>query len=328
MPALVSILIPCFNCAPWVHRSLETAIGQTWQNKEVIVLDDGSTDNSLEIIRRYKDKVFIATQSNGGQNVSRNHLTQLSRGEWLVYLDADDELALDSVERKMAQTADADAVYGTIEVASFLEQKKTRFSIQRAEQFEDAISAALQWKFPNTSAFLFRKSAIVDAGPWNPAIRNCTDYDMYFKLLLKGKCFRAAPDSVSLYRQWSVINQAVYQDIARRTRTALDLKWRVAKELESAGQFTTARKESFANAAFRGIRQLWQINTGESRQEHERLIAWDPGFHPKASSKSYDMAYRLGGFAFAEHIAKIVRRLNPVKKPQPGVDPQSGLPYV
>jgi hypothetical protein len=324
---LVSILIPCFNGAPWLHRSIETALAQTWPNKEIVVLDDGSTDNSLEIIRRYESQVRVATQANGGQNVSRNHLTELSRGEWLVYLDADDELFPDSVEKKMAYADHADAIYGAHEVATFVGTEKTRFTILPAIEFEDAVSAAFVWGFPNTSAFMFRKSALLEAGGWNTAIKNCTDYDLYFRLLLKGKRFRAANDSMSLYRQWSM-NQAVYQDPLRKSRTRLQLIWSAAKELEATGRLTTTRKDAFERAAFGVTRTIAQFNREEAVRQHAQLTAWDPGFRPHDCSRSYRLAYRLGGFEFAEKFAAFGRALNPVKKPQPGIDPQSGLPYV
>src|SRR4051812_8952301 len=112
----VSILIPCHNADAWVHRSIETAIYQTWPKKEVIVLDDGSTDRSLEIIRQYEHTVRVERQNNLGQNAARNRLTNLSTGEWLVYLDADDELSPDCVEQKMVHSGTADAVYGAHEV--------------------------------------------------------------------------------------------------------------------------------------------------------------------------------------------------------------------
>src|SRR5438034_12945 len=121
---LVSILIPCFNARLWVGQAIESALAQTWTNKEIIVLDDGSTDGSLEVIRRYTNRIQIATQPNGGQNVARNHLTRLSRGDWLLFLDADDELAPDNVAKKIQISAGAAAVYGSIDIATFKDGKK------------------------------------------------------------------------------------------------------------------------------------------------------------------------------------------------------------
>ena len=293
----------------------------------MIVLDDGSTDGSIDVIRKFAEEVRIERQVNRGQNNARNRLTELSRGEWLVYLDADDELAPDSVEKKIALADGADAIYGTIEVASFAGNEKTRTTIYPAPEVEDPIAAAFNWSLPNTSAFLFRKMGIIEAGGWNEEIKNCTDYDMYFRLLLKGKRFRAAPAARSLYRQWSSA-QAVYQDPLRKMRARLQLMWWVVKQLAAAARLTTGQKEAFEQAAFGVVRMIAQFNREEASQQYTQLLQWNPKFVPKTASPSFRMAWKLGGFDFAECLASAVRRLNPTKRSLPGVDPRSGLPYV
>ena len=327
MQSLVSILIPCFNCAPWVDRAIETALAQTWANKEVIVLDDGSTDGSIDVIRKFAKEVRIEKQINGGQNVSRNRLTELSRGDWLVYLDADDELATDSLEKKMAMSNGADAVYGTIEVASFAGVEKTRSTFYPAPSVKDPIVAAFNWAFPNTSAFLFRKDAIVKAGGWNTAIKNCTDYDMYFRLLLNDASFRPAPDAVSLYRQWS-LTQAVYESPLRKARGRLELMQSVAVHLANTGRLTEEREDAFEQATFGVARMIAQFDYREASRIHARLKEQNPGFFPKTASCLFQAAYRLLGFGFAERLAKTLRKVNPAAKTRQGIDPASGLPYV
>ena len=118
MPPLVSILIPVYNTRQWVGAAIDSALAQTWPDTEVVVLDDGSTDGSLDVVQAYAGRVRIHTQSNGGQNVSRNRLTEFSRGDWLIYLDADDELSADAVRLKIEAAGAADAVYGSMDVCS------------------------------------------------------------------------------------------------------------------------------------------------------------------------------------------------------------------
>jgi glycosyltransferase involved in cell wall biosynthesis len=101
MSHLVSILIPCFNAERWVGQSIESALEQTWTNKEIIVVDDGSTDGSLEIIKRFGDRIRWETRANGGSNRARNRLIDLARGEWLQYLDADDYLKPDKISSQL-----------------------------------------------------------------------------------------------------------------------------------------------------------------------------------------------------------------------------------
>ncbi len=84
---LISILIPCFKAERWIAQAIESALAQTWPEKEVIVVDDGSTDGSLEVIKSFGDRIRWETGPNRGGNAARNRLLELARGEWLQYLD-------------------------------------------------------------------------------------------------------------------------------------------------------------------------------------------------------------------------------------------------
>ena len=81
----VSILIPCYNAARWVGQAIDSAIGQTHPDKEVIVVDDGSTDGSLEIIKSFGNRIRWESGPNRGGNAARNRLLEMARGDWLQY---------------------------------------------------------------------------------------------------------------------------------------------------------------------------------------------------------------------------------------------------
>lgn len=325
--ARVSVLIPCYNCARWVHRSIESALAQTYPLDEIVVLDDGSTDGSIDIIRRYDGRVAIERQANAGQNRARQHLAEISRGEWLVFLDADDELAPDSVGNKIAAADGADAIYGSMEIACFVGKQKTRFSLSEAVDCDDFFVAAFGWRFPNTSAFMFRKRALLDVGGWTPTIRNCTDYDLYFRMLLAGMRFRRAPAAHSLYRQWSV-TQAVYEDALRRSRTRLQIVWSAARTLRERGEFDGCRRAAFYQTAFADLRTIARIDLGEASALLERIARWDPAVAPVGHSLAYRTAFRLAGFEAAERIAAAARPFRFVRPAETGVDPRSGLIYT
>lgn len=310
MPESVSILIPCFNCAPWVHRAIETALAQTWPEKEVIVLDDGSTDESLEIIRQYSAGVTLSAQPNRGQNAARNRLMELSRGRWLVFLDADDELDRDSVRRKMVCRSAADAVYGSMEVTAFDGRKRCDSYLVPAREHADLLGAAFQWRLPNTSAFLFKREAIEEAGYWNESLKNCTDYALYFKMLESGARFKAAPDALSLYRQWSP-KQAVNEDPLRRMCTRLEVMWSAVRSLEAACAMTPSRRRAFQNAALRVVRTMYTYDSYLAEREHNRLLSLKPDFRPSKGdfTKLYVLAYRALGFAVAERFAAAKRTM-------------------
>src|SRR5579871_1139663 len=89
---LVSIIIDNYNYGRFVQDALDSALGQTYPHKEVIVVDDGSTDDSRAVIRRYAGRVRTLFKKNGGQSSAFNAGLRLSRGEVICFLDADDTL--------------------------------------------------------------------------------------------------------------------------------------------------------------------------------------------------------------------------------------------
>lgn len=306
---LVSILIPAYNAREWVATAIESALAQTWENREIILLDDGSTDGSAQVINHFADRIVVKRTPNGGQNVARNRLTALSRGDWLVYLDADDELAVDSVERKMKHSSDADVVYGSMDVAEFRERDLVVSHKVVADDYPDPIVAAFRWKFPNTSACAFRREALRTAGGWDETVKNCTDYALYFPLLHRQARFKAAPDSWSIYRQWS-LTQAVNEDPLRRTTTRLSVMRVAAELLREGNELTREREQAFLDASLGVIRTIFAIDRPRALDEHRRLRQWNGRFRPSSGvfPARYRAAYRTIGFALTERLAALVRR--------------------
>jgi len=106
MKPLVSILIPAFNSQQWIGDTLRSALEQTWQRKEIVVVDDGSSDRTLEIARQFKSKSLrVATQINQGAAAARNKAYSLCQGDYIQWLDADDLLAPDKIEKQMTALA-------------------------------------------------------------------------------------------------------------------------------------------------------------------------------------------------------------------------------
>src|SRR5947208_2891018 len=102
MDALVSILIPAFNSEAWIAETIESALVQTWPRKEIIIVDDGSTDRTLAVAREFASKeVSVLTQPNQGAAAARNKAYSISQGKYIQWLDADDVLAPDKIARQM-----------------------------------------------------------------------------------------------------------------------------------------------------------------------------------------------------------------------------------
>jgi glycosyltransferase involved in cell wall biosynthesis len=99
---LVSILIPAYNAEKWIDETIRSALNQTWNKKEIIVIDDGSHDSTLEIAKRYESRsVKIVSQNNAGACAARNKALTLAQGDFIQWLDADDILASDKISKQL-----------------------------------------------------------------------------------------------------------------------------------------------------------------------------------------------------------------------------------
>ena len=98
---LISIVIPVYNVEAYLERCLDSVLAQTYQNLEIILVDDGSTDSSTQVVDRYAHKdsrVVVIHQTNGGLSNARNHGINVANGEYLTFIDSDDYVATDYVE--------------------------------------------------------------------------------------------------------------------------------------------------------------------------------------------------------------------------------------
>jgi glycosyltransferase involved in cell wall biosynthesis len=98
----VSIIIPLYNSEKYIAETINSALNQTWENKEIIIIDDGSTDKSLVIAKSYERvNVIVISQQNKGASAARNVGIKNSKGDFIQFLDADDLLSTDKIEAQM-----------------------------------------------------------------------------------------------------------------------------------------------------------------------------------------------------------------------------------
>ncbi|HTQ41032.1 MAG TPA: glycosyltransferase [Pirellulales bacterium] len=334
----VSILIPCFNAERWIGAAIASALDQSWSEKEVIVVDDGSTDGSLEIIHSFGDRIHCESGPNCGGNVARNRLLELASGDWLQYLDADDWLMADHVAQQMmvAQSNPrADVVYSPITMEYWPETELASESSQddrgtklkatgspKREVFpipepHDPWIQLIRWYLPQTGATLFRREAVVDVGQWKIDQPCCQEHELYFRLLAAGKIFTFNPCSGAVYRQWSqgtVCRRDPLQTFLRR----LEVVTSVEKCLAQRDALTKLRYRAISLTRMECARSLYHLDRSQAlalvqQQQLRRriLLADEPAFPPM-----YRLAFHLFGFRTAEFIADAVRRRRSNNKPR------------
>jgi glycosyltransferase involved in cell wall biosynthesis len=204
---LVSILIPCYNAAPWLAQTLESALAQTAPRCEIILVDDGSTDNSLGIARGFESRdVRVVTQPNRGASAARNHGLRLARGDYLQFLDADDLLAPDKIERQLAAArAGDDDVLLSAAWGRFLE------SPERADFRSNPLCADLTpvdflvlaletHNMMHPAAWLTPRRLADAAGPWNEQLSLNDDGEYFARVILAARRVQHCATARSFYR--------------------------------------------------------------------------------------------------------------------------------
>ena len=204
MSPLVSILIPCFNAEHWIAQAIESALAQTWPEKEIIVVDDGSTDGSLDVIRQFDGRIRWETGPNRGGNAARNRLLELARGEWLQYLDADDYLLPEKIARQVEFARvhpDCDVICSPTVGEKMVEWPSHRIEMVFPPPHDPWILLAL-WQLPQTGGPLWRRSALEKVGGWRIGQPCCQEHELYFRLL-EARCrFEFFDVCLAVYRDW------------------------------------------------------------------------------------------------------------------------------
>jgi glycosyltransferase involved in cell wall biosynthesis len=208
MKPLVSILIPAYNSERLLPQTLESALAQTWARKEVIIVDDGSRDGTLALARRYGGPaVKVVTQPNAGAPAARNTAFAHAQGDYIQWLDADDILAPDKIERQMAR---ADASGSALLTAAwgrfFFRTAKARFtsdSLWRDHPAVEWIRTRLHdnvWM--NPAVWLVSRRLTEAAGPWDTRLSSSGDDDGEYvcRVVAASSGVRFVPDARCYYR--------------------------------------------------------------------------------------------------------------------------------
>lgn len=202
-PPLVSVIIPAYNSARYLPEAIESVLAQTYPHVEAVVVNDGSTDQSGEVLREYQardPRVKVVNQPNAGLPSARNSGIQASSGQFLCYLDADDVIHPDKIQKQLDYLLahpDIDLVYSDYSRADenlqFLNDEVIR--IRQMPLREAYVYTNV---FPVMSPLL-RRSLADRVGGFDPALRAAEDWDYWVRCERAGR-FGYLPGQFSVYR--------------------------------------------------------------------------------------------------------------------------------
>ncbi len=317
MEKLVSVVMPCFNAERWIREAIDSCINQTYSNVEIVVIDDGSTDNSLEIIKSYGDRVRWKSVLNGGSNSARNKGFSISKGEYILFLDADDYILSERIEKQVEwlEKTGSDVVFSSVKSQKHLPNGTLVFGESSDERFylpgDDVIFSLLTGRrLAHTLSPIFTRDAVNNSGGWDVNVTCSQDRDFILSVALTGAKFSFLPGCYSVYRQYASerrVSSARKQDRIRSELLRTEKAERKLKQNKQSTEYGTAIAEAY-------FRTLLHYSDYSSRSTYLKVLSKirqaDPDYKPDFSILSIDSPlYKALNKAFGFWGASVIYKV-------------------
>jgi len=242
---LVSVVIPCYNAERWIARAVQSVHDQQNESIETIVIDDGSSDSTSDILHSLRNIRRRRTPNQGGCR-ARNLGLELAAGEFVLFLDADDYLDPGSIGEWVACAAEADLVFGP-----FAHQLGQRRIAGKCNPDHTAISVARQWlkgDYIPLCAVLWRASFVRRIGGWSDDLLRNQDGELAIRGLLNAARVRFSSRGCGVYVHHEIagVSKRSGPRVAASECSALDRLWSLA---QARGQ--DSLRDAFAAAFYR-----------------------------------------------------------------------------
>lgn len=302
MNNLVSIIIPCYNAEKWVGEAIDSALSQTYTPIEVIVVDDGSTDKSLEIIKSYGDRIKWETGINRGQSAARNQGFKLSSGKYIQWLDADDYILPEKIKNQVAYLEESrfDIVYGDWCYQDELKNKKIcLYNVHITGHKDDILESLLSGFALTIMNCLTKRDIIEKLNGFDERLRTCEDIYLWIKAAILGAKFGYQPGCYSIYRiSHGVTISSNKLKEAEGWERVLE---KVLKELELAEKLNIKYKKALAQYYFDLSKTYLAFNTTKAWHYIKIVKQLDPQFKPKGKSL-YKIVFKVFGFRLTAYL--------------------------
>ena len=308
---LVTVVVPAFNAGPYVGETLRSVLGQTHQNLDVIMVDDGSSDDTIAQARAFSDpRLRVLEQPNRGACAARNRALVEARGDYLQYLDADDLLSPSKIERQLALLqASPDgcvSVSGTVYFEDGTDPESGRDSPgYPGLDSDDPVQWLLdlwtpgpagygpkRWGMAPTHAWLVPRAVAEAAGPWDPAIAQDQDGEYFARVALASVGVRWEPEGRAYYRKFP------HDDSVSRGRSERHLRGRLRAINSKARHVLPRATEDSRHQAFAAL----------ARQYRDVAFHAYPTY-PNVVREAEWRAARLGGYDMTFHHGTRLRHV-------------------
>ncbi len=272
---LVSIVIPAYNAAAYVRDAVDSALAQTYAEKEVIVVDDGSTDGTAKVLAPYRDAGVIVYihQENKGLSAARNAGIRAAKGEFVALLDADDIFLPNKIERQAAYLlAHPECGVCYCDIYHFYEEEPDKMLKLDYCYYsgDEVLPHLLRMNFINPLSVVLRKSEIDRVGLFDESYRRSEDWEYWMRLVRHGVRFEHLPEILAKYRMRKASMSYDWRSEIQRKRMTL----RIMEEVN--GGMTPAERKKYNLPAILRINRvkLWYAYAGTYFPPLQWLPRW------------------------------------------------------
>lgn len=206
--SLVSIIIPCYNATRFLRQALDSALAQSYDAFEIIVVNDGSTDDFETAIAPYRNhaRVTIVSQENRGLSAARNRGIQKARGDYLKFLDADDWLAPDALKKQVAAFENDNAlglVYCDVVRVDAAGNPLDDYSVANARRIlnGDILPSLLVGGYFTPNTVLVPRRVLDRVGLFDETLTAREDYELWLRIVCEGYAAYFVPEKLAYYRR-------------------------------------------------------------------------------------------------------------------------------
>lgn len=306
----VSIIIPCYNVAEHLPNCLNSALDSSYQDIEVICIDDGSIDDTSKVIedfvRRFPGKIRSEKGTNIGASAARNKGMSLATGAYIQFLDSDDVIMNSKIDQqiKLAENAGwADLVVGNYE-KKFMDGARSEVSALEGDPW----MALIRTELGTTSANLWKKSILEKIGGWDEGQKSSQDYQLMFRMLCENAnvVFDPSSNTLVLKREKGSISRTGQMNNWVRY---IELRVAMRAQLSKDPKKHSLHIDCLGQYIFMALRVLARFNIGLSIELFNKHLG--KKFVPELSmaiDKRYLLLYRTFGFSTVERSIHMIKR--------------------
>ncbi len=239
----ISVVIPSYNAGRYICRAVDSVLGQEYPAYEIIVVDDGSNDNTREVLAAYGDKVRYEYQSNAGPGASRNRGVELAGGNWIAFLDADDiylPWRLSMQVELLRANPGLNWCAGAYHLCMAQEfETSARANLDRAvgDVYDDYLAVSLAGKYAWTCVVLVRREIILQAGGFRTDIKFAEDIDLWWRIGMANPRYGYVTEPLAVYFLDIAGSLARYRQGYEPQRDLVLRNMKLASEMEAEGRF-------------------------------------------------------------------------------------------